>query len=229
MAGFESPLGNKKISKHQYAPRNYEVPDGDFDVEEFQMEPEMEEQIVAETRAKEIRQKRKQLTESGKSRLETLLGIKRQSKDIKIGSLTLNIKIISSAEDENATFLAHSLITSMIKQEMKINGDDDGTVQRWYDNSELINIRLGGLRVLIMMAYAINSINGQSFRELVGSDDINEKIKTLKELDELMSDIFLATLIEKYNEYAEELRQELNPPHPTKTVSQQVEDDLKKA
>jgi hypothetical protein len=240
MSGFESPISKRRSSRGtqptqkvvQQPPqmRTFEVPD--VDMSDFEPDEELletPEQTEAREAAKDTRRQRKMLSPEAKSRLEVILGLKKNTKDIKIGDLELNIKLISSDEDEQATFIAYKLINEMIAEEKQADQDlleagNEIDPSPWYLNSELVDIKWKNVRSLAVLARSINTINGKQVKDLAGSDDLVDRINLVRELDALMSNLFLSTLVAQYNAFTVETRQRYEP-----TTDSELTADVKKA
>lgn len=212
MATFESKLGSKEVEGGSF--RNFSVPDEtegsgmapSFEVqnpEAFDPAPDMErlnrlkelENQVSEARKAKLEGK---ISPEAKKRIELLTGIGQATKDVAIGENVFTLRTLAGDEQRALSLIGFNLAHN-----------PRGDLQ--------FEIRAQ------ILARAVCAIDGQSFSNIVGSDDVDIHMMAIEKLD----DTVLRLLIQNYNE----LSNENNKKFGIKTDEdvKEVVEDIKKA
>ncbi len=211
MASFNSPLGNRK-SGNQQPLREFVVPDESqgqvFDtrsLEDFsnKMNEDSDYQEQYSSTEEEIRRARQEkitgrerMSAGAKQRLEILLGMVRSEREVELVS---DLKIVlQSLKSQEQT----AIFKEAAKNVMQIDYDFELRRQT--------------------LARSIKSVSGVLFSDFVGSDDFNDKLYFIDQMD----DIALNKLYIEYGKLTKEAQEKFGIIKPEQ--QKEVAEDLKK-
>jgi hypothetical protein len=185
MAGYDSPLGSKKVSGNRL--REFDVPDetenqpvirtrsyqssqnSQYDMEalnEFQSRAQGSiegdpNEVEREIRAmRELKKGKDRLNDGAKRRIEMLLGMTRTTRKVDFG--------------DNKSFGLHTLKAKEMREAMLIASSFDGTVEGPYEIRKQL------------LARSIYEVSGIEVAQFVGSDSLDAKLAFVDELDETL-------------------------------------------
>lgn len=181
MAHFDSPIGSKSIKSPQL--REFEISD-ETGYEPLPQVPQIPQnfsqisQVEQEIRdAREYRRTGKErLNEGAKKRIEMLLGMTRSVKDININNTNFSLRSLKSKEISEAYMTASKF---------------DGTVQSPFEIRRQL------------LARSLTKIADVSFEQFIGSNDLNDKLLFMDEMDHEL----LNRLYDEYLQLVEEVKE----------------------